>query len=450
MTINGRVHANGPIYVGAGSSATLTFNDTVTTTSTLTAPNNNGSSWGSTWRTYFNGNPNYKTNVPQITISVPMTNTHSILDMPPIGELPTSANGQIRLYNQAQVVVIVSNATISVKIQAGTGSQLPGQDVSPTIITTNTTAAAISNTFPFLSLTWPTNNFYDQREGKTILATQVDVGIYNQWVATNGAVLAKYPVSSSNYPTILYVSDKRTIAGSQLTAVRLINGLTLPSNGGLGFSIVTPDPLYVLGHYNQPTPSYLGTSNTTTILPAALMSDALTILSGAWRDFYSTSNYTFRVASNTTVNAALVTGIVPSTGTSSSAFSGGVHNLPRLLEDWNPGTARVLTLNTSIIGLFSSIKATGIFINPGNYYNPPTRNFSFDLNFLDPAKQPPGFLAACYRYGMVGAHRPRTLSRGISRLRDDTLQVHSLARADFLRGLVGRPGQSRRRSGNIL
>jgi hypothetical protein len=120
------------------------------------------------------------------------------------------------------------------------------------------------------------------------------------------------------------------------------------------------------------------------------MSDALTILSGAWNDSKSSSSYTGRPASDTTVNAAILTGVVPSTGTSSTQFSGGVHNLPRLLEDWNSPSTRTLWLNTSIMNLFNSKIATHQFVNPGTYYDPPTRKFSYDLNFLDPAKQPPG------------------------------------------------------------
>jgi hypothetical protein len=125
------------------------------------------------------------------------------------------------------------------------------------------------------------------------------------------------------------------------------------------------------------------------------MSDALTILSPRWLDSMSWSNYqTYRRATNTTVNAALVTGVVKSTGSGSTQFSGGVHNLPRLLEDWNSPVVNTLTLNTSIIGLFSSTKATGQFLNPGTYYDPPSRQFSFDPNFYDPAKQPPGIPCA--------------------------------------------------------
>jgi hypothetical protein len=57
------------------------------------------------------------------------------------------------------------------------------------------------------------------------------------------------------------------------------------------------------------------------------------------------------------------------------------------LQDWSSSK---LYLNTSILRLFDSQMATHQFMKPGTYYEPPTRNFSFDLNFLNPAKVPPG------------------------------------------------------------
>lgn len=90
------------------------------------------------------------------------------------------------------------------------------------------------------------------------------------------------------------------------------------------------------------------------------------------------------------MNAAILTGVVYSTGAGSTTFSGGVHNLPRLLEDWGNGGAVTLTLNTSIVNFFNSARATAQFRNPGAYYYAPTRAFSFDQNYLDYTKQPPG------------------------------------------------------------
>jgi hypothetical protein len=390
-TVGGRVHANSDIYTG--SSAPLTFNSTVTTTGTISSPGQNGQgpgytgSWANTGT--YNGSPASTTNVPYILLPLGTNNVHAIIDIPPAGEDPTSALGQQRLYNEAPVVILVSNTTLTVKIRTSINGQVPGADPSPTtLLFTNTSNTYLAtNGLPFLS----TNSFTDKRENDLVKCTQIDVGKYASWIATNSFVTDKFPAGSGTYPTILYVGDQRTYAlGSQLTAVRLTNGVVPPANGGLGFSVATFNPMYVLGHYNQTNSAYLGTTNTSSgTVPCALMSDALTILSPNWQDSQSASTYTTRIAANDTVNAAILTGIVPSTGSSSTTFSGGVHNLPRLLEDWNSPSTHTLTLNTSIVNLFNSQMATSQFQNPGVYYDPPTRQFSFDVNFANPAKQPP-------------------------------------------------------------
>lgn len=435
MTVNGPVHSNTNIYVGAGGSATLTFNTTVTASGTITAPANNGQSWStptnysaSNWRTYFNGTPsNFIPRLPTIQIPIPMTNSHVLIDMPTTNDY-TSQTGQQRLYNKAQIILLVSNSTVSAIIQkAPTSSDLPAADSSPIVITTNfapnnfsaTNFVGVKLKFPFLSLT---NRFYDARENKTNFVTQVDLGIYRDWIRTNPPIIdpttGKYPIGSGNYPTILYVADNRTNSASTITyAVRITNGIAPPSNDGLGFTLATPNPLYVWGNYNCSNTAYLGTTNTVAAgtVPSALMSDALTILSINWLDSASTSSYTSRQAANTTVNAAILSGIVPSTGTSSSTFSGGVHNLPRLLEDWNSPSSKTLTINTSMINLFRSQRATGQFVNPGTYYDPPTRNFSYDLQFRDPTKIPPGMPCAlvALRYGWA-TPPPRSLTYNVT------------------------------------
>lgn len=387
MIINGRVHANANIYTGTISGSSLTFNGTVTTTGTISSPAWDGfsvSSWAN--KGTYNGTPGYRTNVPSVTLSIPMTNAHSMIDMPAAGESPTSQTGQARLYNQAQVVMLVSNSTVTMTIQNAVNNQVPGADPAPiTVVSTNTPTALATN-FPFLTMT----NFTDRREGDTVITSQINIGQYGQWLATNANILTKFPVNSGTYPTILYVADNRTGTSSQMNGVRLVNGQTTPSNGGLGFSVATPDPLYVYGNYNCPNSSYLGSTNTSASVPCALMSDALTILSSSWRDANS-SGSPGAAAAKDTVNAAILTGNVPSTGSSSSAFSGGVHNLTRLLENW---TGCTLWLNTSIINLFPSQIATAQFQNPPNYYSPPTRKFSYDLNFANPNKQPPGIPCA--------------------------------------------------------
>ncbi|MFO1513119.1 MAG: hypothetical protein U1F83_09440, partial [Verrucomicrobiota bacterium] len=334
-----------------------------------------------------------------LSIGTNMSNVHTIIEQPPAGVYPTNATEKARLYNLAQVQILVSNTSVTLKIQAApSAGEVPGSDSSPTLKTfTNLTAISATTNLPFLTLT---NTFTDQRENKTALVADVDVAKYKLWIATNTWVTGK-----TLAPTILFVANNRTNTATQMPAVRLKNGQDLPSNGSLGFTVATPNPLYVQGHYNQPTAGYLGTTNTSTTVPAAIMSDALTILSSSWVDSTGAGTYTTRDAADTTINAAILTGVMPSTGTGNTQFSGGVHNLPRLLEDWQNTSGspaqRQLTLNTSILNLFTSKVATNQFRNPGNfglanspYYDPPKRQFSYDINFKEYAKTPPGIPAA--------------------------------------------------------
>jgi hypothetical protein len=400
LTIIGPVHCNTNIYVGAGQGATLTFNAPVTTAGTISAPTNNGVNWedpsdfNSGWRTVFNYNPPYLTNTPVVPLGFGTNDPHALIEMPPVGESPMSSLGQLRLFNQAQVILLVSNTSVTTIIWQAPVAQLPADDPSPYTNIYTTNLSVLNPNLPFLSLT---NVFRDGRERTTNLTTQINVGLYAKWISTNaqivggGVVAGKYPTGSGTYPTILYVADNRGVNSNQLTVIRLINGIAPPSNGGQGFTLATPNPLYVLGNYNQTNASYLATSNTSSgTVPCALISDALTILSTNWSDNVSFANYpstSWNASSSDTVNAAILTGIVPSTGTDSLHFSGGMQNFTRLLEDWS---VSVLWLNTSYVNLYTSTRATNQFLNPGAYYNPPTRKYSYDRNFADPYQTPPG------------------------------------------------------------
>src|SRR5439155_19045027 len=93
-------------------------------------------------------------------------------------------------------------------------------------------------------------------------------------------------------------------------------GGTPPSNGILG---LLPDP-------TKPTASGY------TRAPAAIIADAITVQSNAWNDGNSDKSLSSRVASHTTVNAALIGGIVPSSG---GNYSGGAENFVRFMENWS-------------------------------------------------------------------------------------------------------------------
>lgn len=164
--------------------------------------------------------------------------------------------------------------------------------------------------------------------------------------------------------------------------IRLTNGAALPPNG---LTIATPDPVYVQGNYNvsKNGTTVLNSNDTTYTQPAAIIADAITLLSTAWNDSKSAQSVGNRTAANTTVNAAFLTGNV---ATTANSYSGGVENFPRYLEDWGSATS---TYNGSMVCMFNSRFATGAWSQTTSYYNPPTRAWAFDKNFLNPSKLPP-------------------------------------------------------------
>ena len=412
MTVNGRVHANTNICVGAGGTSTLTFNSKVTAVATLSAPNRAIWSWTefdpTTWRTTF-GVP-YVTNSPLVSLAIQMTNTHSIIEIPPAGEIVMSQLGQVRLYNQAQVVLIVTNSPfgnwpqINLRLQTAYNGTLPGGDGSPfNKVLTNIAEGifvdvANTNTVVSMSFLSLTNTFTDLRQFQTNqFITQINVGQLATWLTSDARVVGKFSAGSGLYPTILYVADQRNLGTNKQSAIRLVNVQKLPYNNGLGFSVASQNPVYVKGDYNTTIngtnfATTLGSTTNGASVPAAILSDAITILSPSWLDANSAADFSSRAASSMSFNAAIVTGNVPSTGTGNTQFSGGVHNITRLLEDWSNDT---LTLNTSIVVLYASKIGTNQWQvqhngNASGYYDPPTRNWGFDTTYYSPNKQPPG------------------------------------------------------------
>lgn len=366
LTVRGRVHANSNIFLGSPSS--LALNENVTATGFIARQ-----AWFGFTMSDYTGSITYggtvTSNTSALTLPIGTNNTaaavREVIAIPPPTEPMSSAMGQQRFFNKAEMLILVSNATVTVRVKTPF-------DASPvTIPWTNANFFIATNV-----------SFTDQREGKTMRVTELDIARFRTWAATNTSVIAK--LGAGNPPNLVYVADDRTVSASQQTAVRLINGQTLPARG---LTLATVNPLYVRGHFNCTNNAHLGTTNTSSTLPSSLIADALTVQSGAWSDGASGSAYTSRVATDTTINAALLAGMVYTSADGNTSKSGGVVNFPRLLEAWS---GRTLTLNGSLVNLFDSARATAQFQAPGVYYNAPNRNFNFDPNFLDSTRLPPG------------------------------------------------------------
>lgn len=203
--------------------------------------------------------------------------------------------------------------------------------------------------------------------------------------------------------------------------VRIYNGrdLVTPVGGKSikGLSVVSDQAVYIHGDYNCGATCNNGNVDDDERKPAAVMADAVNVLSNNWNlddsdsdKLISTFNGTpvntkGRPASVTTVNAAALSGNDITGGVSRggqnggiSSESGGVNNYFRFHEDWSNGyngSDRItFTYQGSMVSLGKSRKMNGAFCGSGstadcNIYNPPIRNWRYDPRFNDAANLPP-------------------------------------------------------------
>jgi hypothetical protein len=375
MIVTGKTHGNADVYLAPQD--TLEFVDSVSVVGNIYFNRStNDATGGSKTAPIFDSTYGQSSSM---TLPVGTDNNPSnivqILDPPPFGEDPSSALGRERFYNKSDLIIITTNNLVTVQFNDyEDGSKF-------TVIPTNSPSGSGNSGYSFVK----TNAlFYDPREGKQVMGTDIDIAALTNWLAGSGFSLNLLAQAKMGHSiNSIYVDDQRPALG-KLPAVRVINGQYLPSSG---MTIATPDPLYIKGNFNAPDLT-VGSTNTSMTAPASLVSDSITILSPQWDDSWNSSTpLSARGATDATVNAAFLSGIVQSVTVDDQAhYSGGVENFPRFLEDWSKST---LTYNGSMVVMFSSRYATNFWIAPGTYYNPPTRKWAFDQNFLSVNKLPP-------------------------------------------------------------
>ena len=375
MTFNGRVHSNSNIYVGAGS--TLSFDSTMTSAGTIQRQIKRSTAipWGSdpmikdaggTYRplnfdhTYQPGFSSTWTPAAwQAQASSTFGNTvrdatmgvgQVIPALPDLFYNPPNpdviAHQLIEIANpgdSADLRAAKMYSKSGLRIVNGVATDMGGNPVS----------------LPGGVIT--TQSFFDAREGKTMSVVEVNVGL----LGTSGAAPAN---------GVMYVAT----TGTPGAAVRLVNGSQLPAQG---LTVVSENPMYIQGDYN-----------TVNKVPAAVLADAVTVLSNQWAannsDAKGAMATSTRVASATTINAALALG--PSVeSTQANGGNGQLENNIRFLEDWN---GQNFTYQGSTVDLWHSQQATGQWrccgSGGGNYYTAPTRIWSYDTLFN--TTMPPG------------------------------------------------------------
>lgn len=180
-------------------------------------------------------------------------------------------------------------------------------------------------------------------------------------------------------------------------AIKVINGtlgnLPLTALGG-GVTVASENPVYVQGNFNANSASGFAASGEA---PAAVIADAVTLLSTAYTDlrgFQFPTQTNSRPAAQSYFRLAIAGGKninfpIPTTWAACSDYGtdGGVHNFLRYLENWSGVTSNY---QGSLVSLYYSRQAVGTFKSCGVVYGAPTRNYSFDTNFLNPPQLPPG------------------------------------------------------------
>ena len=385
MNITGWVHTNATLYTGHDL---LTFQSKVTYATDWVVgfmPGDSRAPHGSGPETPTN--PHYSASLPPAfdvahqpfgldatrifttTDTNPNNDSYHELIEPPTAGYSDPLAGK-RYYDQAGVKVLIDGSN-NIVIMDHDGNTLNSSSAGVGGVLYNTFHAAITTN----------QTIQDNREGASVRLATLDMGVVSSAIRS-GAL--------TPFNNVIYISDTSAGAtgGGPKRGIRLKNGAIMPD---AGLTVASQNPVYIQGDYNtggSNPPSNSGISSQPQVSgytrqPCAVVADAVNILSNAWSDSNSSSSLTSRNASNTTVNTAIVSGIVPSTN---NYYSGGAENFPRFLENW---TGKTLTYYGSMVELYQSQQSIGRW-GSGNVYNPPNRQWFFDTNLQ--VYTPPGSL----------------------------------------------------------
>lgn len=213
----------------------------------------------------------------------------------------------------------------------------------------------LGNTVPIIDLNGALSmtTIYDARQGGDVDLLSVDMDLLSSAVA--------WPDNG-----LLYVAHYGMGTGTSARGVELTNGSEI--QGGL--TVVAEGSLYINGDYN-----------TVNKKGAAVIADAVNLLSNSWDGSKSAGN--LPVASETTYNTAIVTG---NTTTTLGSYNGGLENLPRFHEKW---TTKKCIINGSFVNAWESRYADADWNYGGDYYKAPKRKWYYDEMFNNVENLPP-------------------------------------------------------------
>jgi hypothetical protein len=264
--------------------------------------------------------------------------------------------------------------------------------------------------------------FYNRRENQWVWMLNVNMRVLIDWNEANGGVLFP-PGDSSDGGLVIFLSVQGPNSNAAVNnyGVRIFDSADLNSTNGTfppvgangdptGLTVVSDQAIYIQGNYN-----------TVDKYPAAIIGDAITVLSQGWEvrstaaaghrnDRKSVNGIAVRVVRDTDddgdlnatcggnlpcgsflgnnalgINAAVVTGIGFAVE-GPDVYNGGLENYLRLQEDWQTGNTKRLNYQGSLVTLGESQHqlndwscSTSTCIN--TLYRAPTRFWDYDPDF---------------------------------------------------------------------
>jgi hypothetical protein len=298
---------------------------------------------------------------------------HELIEVPTAGYTDPLVSS--RYWDQASVII---------KVDAGNNVTIGSPNSNGTITVFNSSNPLYQM---FNGAITTNQSIQDNRETASIRLVTLDI---SQLENNTSGLSPTY--KSSAFNGIVYIYDSSNTPSTR-RGVRILNGTKIPS---MGLTIASGNPIYIQGNFNTGgNPASNGSPGDPTNpqvsgytrAPCSILADAVNILSASWNDANSSAGTSSRVASNTTVNTAILGGIIPTAAPGGDgSYSGGAENFPRFLEDWSHA---VFTYYGSMVELYNSKQSIGEWGKP-NVYVPPTRRWYFDSNFK--VKPPPGTL----------------------------------------------------------
>jgi len=345
MTLGGRVHANGDIYVGSGGTLNADTDYFQCTGHIYRKRKDDSSATGGTVDIRVQGQSTYIDMDPAHDSEDPDWTTYALDTWE--GTVKDAAHG---------VTAVAAPKIESIKAFEADGVT-PGyyHENADLVLVDGAAFDGDGNllTLPADAITEKV--LYDARQGIYVTVAELDIALLNASGAfpANGLLYAYRTASSPAEPNGI-----RLTGGSELAAP---------------LTVVTENPLYVHGDFN-----------TVNKKGAAVIADAVHLLSNAWDD--SKVPTSLPTATETQYNLAFITGNVPTPDGGSGSYSGGFENLPRFHENWTDVQA---IIRGSFIKLFESEIGTAPWGYGGDVYTAPNRDWAYDPDLNDLGNLPP-------------------------------------------------------------